>query len=440
MESNAIQLARSCLSPRTGFVHLFAGQAGGDCIPIYENFCYAIALIRQKTVQGVQEGKEILLRLYPFQVMTEAFYGNFPLYLHEYPRCYSPMQPLRVAALLQQLLKDFSHVLEESFKEKTRAVIERLVECARRRREEKPYDPVWERRYLALINQRAPVAECQSSAEWAEELITAQLLGVDTLRIAQLIHPALRVYCGPSEREAQDQSEPRLNALEAWANRASPPHPQHLEAIVAALPYPPHDLWSGEVNGWQVRQGDGFALSFSRNRVKGSALRYIWGGSSIHSLVILTLDAELEIIEDERGVSVYFDLPEMSDVEDNDLFEIALYCDLSEETTLRIEHKTGTIFFLSQEVQIQTPDRIIRLMFDLEEGTGDFVGQISRSNRPLQTQRDAFGAFDWKIALRTLRRSIRARMRLRLSFERATSCRSPFPSHADHCRQIAQSP
>ena len=433
MENKSVQLARACLSQRTGFIHLFAGQPGGDAIPIYENFCFAIALIRQKTVQGVQDGKDLLLRLYPFQVAEGAWYGNFPLYLHEYPRCFSPIQPLCIAALIQQLLRDFSHVLNEDFKNQTKRVLEKLIECARRRREEKAFDSIWERRYLALIRQSTPMNEGQSSSDWAEELITSQLLEENTLKISQLIHPALRIYCGPSEREEQDCGEPRFNRLEAWAGRSSPPHPEHLKSVAVSKPNPPHDLWSGEIGGWQVRQGDGFALSFAMQPAKGLALRYIWAGRTIHSLAVPTFDAKLAIEEDERGVVVHFDLPERSEVEENDLFEAALFCDLSEETLIRIDNKIATQFFFGQEVQIQTPDRSVRLLFDLEEGAGDFVGQISRSNRPFQIQKEV--AYDWKIALRTLRRSVRARLRLRLCFDAAPSCRQPFPSHAIHCRQ-----
>ena len=52
-------------SPRTGLVHgegLFA-----DTISIYDNFCYAYALLCQKRAETVIEAKSILTRLFSFQ-------------------------------------------------------------------------------------------------------------------------------------------------------------------------------------------------------------------------------------------------------------------------------------------------------------------------------------------------------------------------------------
>ena len=46
-----------------------------------------------------------------------------------------------------------------------------------------------------------------------------------------------------------------------------------------------------------------------------------------------------------------------------------------------------------------------RLRFSLVEGEGDFCGHIYRSNRPNQRLTANHESFDWKIGLRTLRRS-----------------------------------
>lgn len=118
----AVLAGRTRQSPRTGFVHYFPGFDGyTDTIPLYENFCFALALFRLKTAEGVTEGKEIIDRLLAFMVD-----GNFPNYLHEYPKTWDFKLAQKVAPILKQILRDFSTVLNGSFKEKLTRVIEQI--------------------------------------------------------------------------------------------------------------------------------------------------------------------------------------------------------------------------------------------------------------------------------------------------------------------------
>ena len=88
-------MVESALHPRTGFFH------DNELIPIYENFCVAFHLIRQNKVAEVQEGRRLLERLFAFQAPD----GNFPLYLHDYPRCFQSVMALRIAPILYHLLQ-----------------------------------------------------------------------------------------------------------------------------------------------------------------------------------------------------------------------------------------------------------------------------------------------------------------------------------------------
>ena len=436
MENKALIYGRSCLGPTTHLIH----QSGLELIPIYENFCYAIALIRQRSVEGVTEGKELLERLYAFQAPKGlAWSGNFPLYLHEYPRCFCPLQSLKIATLLHQLLLEFSHVLSVPFKRKTRRVLKLLLDCACKRREEKPFTPIWEARYRVLIGETPLSNECASSSEWAEELITAQLQGREIETFERLIHPTMRVYCGPSERELQEKNEPIVSVLDAWAQRLSTPHESHLKAVSLIQPYSPR-FWSGAVGNWQVRQMERGALCFAEQSVMKKddrlAMRFIWMGSSLHSLVVATQDARVEIKETHEGLLARFDLPELEEVLDNDFFEVALYCDHSPETEIRIDGGRATLFQLGQMVSIQTPERNIHLRFEIEDGSGNFVGQLSRSNRPFQAVSSG-EAYDWKISLRTLKRSAHVCLKLQICFDAEPHCQQPCPSHEVHCPRTA---
>lgn len=416
-----VQFGRACQSPRTGFIHLFCDQPGGDTIPIYENFCFALALIRQKTAEGVSEGKDLLERLFAFQASSATLWeGNFPVYLHDYPRCWNSLQPLRIAPLLQMLLLQFAHVLDPEFKEKAAAVIKGLISSIEKHRERKGLSSFWERRYQALLGHSIPFEEPKSAEGWAQELITAQLLGEGDLNVSRLIHPALGIYAGPGIEEMQERFEPKPTLLEWWVNpnRSRLPHPLQVE--LAALPERVEkvsSLWSGETGGWQVRQMPESALSFSdaaSGQKEKLLLRWNWAGSSmIHSLSIFGALGKQKIEEIERGVRIFFDLPNEFDVSQNDLLEAAAYCNLSQETRLFIANEKASIFYLGDPIEIRTPKFSLQLQFDLLDGTGDFCGQISRSNRPLQTAcrgEDLYSAFDWMISLRTLRRSSEARL------------------------------
>ncbi len=410
----ALQFGRSCQSPRTGFVHLFMDQPKSDTIPVYENFCFALALIRQKTAEGISEGKDILERLYAFQAPEPTLWkGNFPVYLHDFPRCWNPLQSLKVAPLLRRLLRDFSHVLDSEFKEKTNRAIVGLLQHAEQQRTRRPLLPLWERRYWALQGKTTPCISATSSEEWAEELISSDLLGMSTDDFAKLVHPILGVYCGPCREEAQEGPSPKPTLLEWWTGaEANQPHPLQLE--LAALP-DRHDLeptlWSGSINGWTVRQDQSVALSYSQEFV-----RCLWPGS--HSLVIPKMLGRSRIEEKERGVKLTLDLPEEFDVSQNDLVELAAFTDVSPETEIFINGQKASVFGLGDQVEIRTPNKTVTLTFNLIEGSGDFCGHLSRSNRPLQKSckgEALFEAFDWKIALRTLRRSAKSQLSLTFS-------------------------
>jgi hypothetical protein len=131
-----------------------------------------------------------------------------------------------------------------------------------------------------------------------------------------------------------------------------------------------------------------------------------WKDSRIHSLVAENIS---------EGIA---ELPAIFEMGRDDLFEAAYYCDASEDMELLIDGKKGTVFALGQTVTIQSPDRKFALVFELLRGEGEFCGHIFRSNRPSQiatTGALQYEAFDWKIGIRTLRRSSDCALRVQLT-------------------------
>lgn len=357
LKKRAIDLAVSAgqkrVSPRTGFVHLHPHEEIADTIPIYENFCFALALFRQKTKESVLTGIELVEKLLPFQTQD----GNFPIFLHEYPKCHDYHMGLKVGAILTILLRSFSNVLGE-LKMKWEAALERALLY-------QPEKLLWINRIRAIQGLSLLAFDPQTPSEWTEHLISCQIAGQTAFSIPY--DSSLHLFTLTTH---QEKSEPQ-------------PHP--IEWVLAEGNYPtrlckdhPHQLLCAPL----------FPFDYIPVLLSHSAFRLFWQGTNLHSLV---------------GKGLVFDGEE----------EAVLYCDRSLETEIRVEGKKATTFQLGDIITIQTPQKTIDLQFKLTEGTGDFYGHIFPANRPSQVAK-GFEAYDWQIGLRTLRRSSKLRIEIEI--------------------------
>jgi hypothetical protein len=362
----AIDLAYSaCLkrkSPRTGFVHLFEGdRTVTDTIPTYENFLFALACLRQKTAEAFLEGKELIQRLLAFQTAD----GNFPIYLHDFPKCWDRKLPQKIAPIFLQALRHFGPLLGADLKDK----IERALRLM------PPLAP--------------PPSNPQSGEEWFDWIVQAQLNGASLQNIPY--HRGLQIFTG--NHGVQEGAEPKPLPIEwilaegdGFSERLLRDHP---EQIRAALLFPV-ELPSESESPILYRD----------------SLRTLWKGKTLHSLF---LPGGQEI-----------DLPNPASLGRDDLIECAAYCDLSSETQIDVEGTAATVFSLGDTLRIATPHLTIYLRFDLVEGEGSFLGHLSHGNRPTQIAckgQNQFAAYDWQIALRTLRREGPCKLKIDLKLE-----------------------
>lgn len=388
----ALSAARKRQSPRTGFVHYFStDETASDTIPLFENFCFVMALLRQKTAEAVLEGRELLDRLLAFQTPN----GNFPVYLHDYPRTWDQRMSLKIAPILVQILHHFSSVLNTEMRQK----IETARLSALQSVEKQTLPPLWEHRYRCLLNQPSSFTP-SSPDEWFETLLSDQLLADTPLKTAIPFHKELQVFLGP--HTFQEKGEPCPVVIEwlcaeslGYSERLLRDHPHQMHAALAF----PIDQELQELP------------SFLLTPQIGGGMTLLWGGSKLHSLVIPTG----KVVDN----TIFFELDQEALIERDDLFEALVFCDLSSETDIFIDGKQGTVFHPGQTVRIETPKLYIELIFRLIEGTGDFCGQISRANRPSQTACQKallYEVFDWQIGLRTLRRSFPCKIELEFRF------------------------
>jgi len=383
----AVAAGRKRMSQRTGFIHFFPGEEqAADTIPLYENVCFALALFRQRSVEAVREGKDLLERLFAFQGAE----GNFPVYLHEYPRCYDPWMALKIAPALFQIERHFGSVIGSDAKGKIASALDRAIRFS----ENRPRPPVWEHRLQKLL-QREAVFTPSTQEEWFHWIVSEQL-GSRPFPAEIPYQPLLQAFVGGSE--IQEKGEPRPFPLE-WALAESEGFSprllkDHPAAIQSALVF--------SVEG---------ASYLPASPVSITAGRILWNGAGkLHSFSLPGANW--------RGSGqAFFDLPTGVEPEKGDLIEAAAFCDISPETSISVGGRKGTVFRLGEMVRIETPGLSFGLTFSLEAGQGEFCGQISRANRPAQTACRGsllYEAFDWQIALRTLRRSGPCRISLAL--------------------------
>lgn len=201
----AVLAGQKRLSPRTGFVHQ------EELIPIYENFCYALALFRQKTKESIHSAFELVEKLLPFQASD----GNFPVFLHEYPKCYDYHMGLKVAAIITHFHRMLS-------KPKWEAALEKALSF-------QPEKPLWINRVRAIRGEPLLDFEPQTAGEWIEHLISAQIAGQMEFHIPY--EPALHLFPLTGQ---QEQYEPRPSPIEwilaegAYTSRHLKDHPSQL--------------------------------------------------------------------------------------------------------------------------------------------------------------------------------------------------------------------
>lgn len=361
----AVFAGQKRFSARTGFAHLYPNEEYADTIPIYENFCYALALFRQKTSESVLTAIELLNKLLPFQIPD----GNFPVYLHEFPKAFDFHMGLRVGAILTYILRLFQNVLGEELKQKVEKALVRILL-------KQPEKPMWINRYRALTGLPLIEADPGSPAEWTEFLITAQLAGQTQ-------------FCIPYEREIG------LCTLPAPQEKGEPrPHP--MEWIISEGNYTPRLI---QDHPHQLLCAPLFPFQYTTLQLPEPSFRLFWKGSTLHSLI---------------GKGLIFNLPDHVEMGRGELFEALLYCDRSLETEILIEGKRGTSFRLGDTITIHTPQKTIQLQFVLTSGEGDFCGHIFPANRPSQIAK-GYEAYDWQIGVRTLRRSAQGRIEVKFS-------------------------
>ena len=360
----ALAAGRHYLSPQTDLIHLcYEDERSTDTIPLFENLCYCLTLFRTHVVDHVQEGKERLKHLLAYRLED----GRFPIYLHQYPNgvgSYRTMYPLFL------IDKYFHRVIEEPLRSEIR-------------------------KNLILPFPPDQITNSREAGLTALHLICH---GENLNSLAPYWDPTFQLYAGPLGDERQRKGEIETTLFDLFMGsspRILKPHPVHLHASLVF----PHDAITDFPNISHLSPspvGKGYHL-----------YRKVWQeGEHLHTLVC---QEKKMILED--NVFIYpEEIPE-----EKKRMELSFYTDYHPDTEIRINGEKGTVFKLGDQVTIKTATKTLTLTFKVEEGEGDFVGHISRGNRLSQLLTHDFTAYDWKIGIRTLRRSSSLQLGFKLS-------------------------
>ncbi len=381
--------------PHTGFIHF------NELIPLFENFCFALSLFRTHIRAYIEEGKELLKKLFCFNID-----GGFPRYLHEYPKKGSSNHQLRLALPLYWILKKYEHVIESPLKQDLKKYLNLLLKKV----DPSHLSPLYKVFYEALKHKEIKKNYTpRFSYEWGEFLLLYQLLNENPEWILkgalENFDPKLMAYVGKPFQEYQRKNGIEVGLYDFFmAEYYKEPLKKfdHLQllSIQGALVFPFQKKREEiKTRAYICQESD---LGKEKWNPKGFHLiRLLWGTKDkTYSFVCQTP------LSFERQKEDYlFIYPQKCSYEKGEI-ELAFYVNYDPDLELRVKGVKQTVFYLNEPIEIQTKEKKIKLILSLKKGEGEFMGHISRGNRPAQLEsgKEIF-PYDWKIGLRTIRRT-----------------------------------
>lgn len=482
---HAIKYGRSKQSLSTGYIHYNYQSHEGEeknCIPVYENSLFILALFHTRTMENVTEAKELLNKLLYFQSdLDEYSSGNFPVYLHEYPLCKDRLISVNVLTSFYWIHKLYSNILGSELKKRfENSIAKALKQCLKAYKEKKcPYGYSVKIGALAYSFGKAlSLPECQSEGEGilkslstiGVESFCSQTICSDTLAAIQIAeldmtrsdsdwhffwkfinetwHKDLGSYLGPALKEYQMAYEPQATLFDLYlsviskkfSSRSLNPSMTLLQGVLirpTAI-----DLVNDgssfkcekEVcNGkWFLNKENHFGSSVfvshkddvNRNEKGYHELKLIWGSlKKLHSFVCQDGNHVLTHFDyHDNNYELTFKLGEIPQVDDKERSrEVIFFFDADDAVEIEVQGKKSNTFKIDDSVTIKLDGIVLKVSFEVLEGEGDFFGHIMRGNRPSQLAlkgENRYNAYDWQLFIRTLRRSENCVVKARVSVEK----------------------
>lgn len=476
----ALAAGRMLQSKETGFLHYNPQMKTSVAIPVYENALFILALFRSRMIAQVQEGKELLKKLLFFQ--NEE--GAFPRYLHEYPFCLEWAAGVRLLAPFYWMMQKFGFILGQELRDRLREAVIRLLSFLKGKKKF-PYPlavryfaalfsfgTLWHKQELLDEGERGLLElensgfqkGCSGTLDFADLLIGLQMAEEKLHRtgwnsfiqfVASTWHLPSRSYGGPCFKEIQEETSLKPNFYTLFfGDIAETPSAHHLQGSL----YPFHTsfFWnqplpdsierevSGEIEecSWKSFFNSQWACTYviSPPRLdrevemrRLASLRLIWKYKErMCSFVSQGNTAALDqVIPVENGWDLFFDLREEVGQESG-AREVQFYTDALPGSKILVEGAPATTFKLGDAMRLECGAFSLNWRLDLIEGSGEFIGHVTRGNRPSREKTD-FSSYDWHCFLRTLRRNEKCRIKFRLEIQTGNQTGNPVDSKKEVC-------
>ncbi len=399
-----LEQGKSLQSPITEFIHYCYEEESRDTIPTYENFCFVLAKLRSRVREEMEGAMTLLSRLLFFQTPS----GNFPVYLHEFPKANNRNTAVHLLVPLFSIKKLFSHLFPAELKKCLVESISRLYSFCEKEAEKRPFPTSLLKIISAFNGTFIPDYQPETTIDWTNYLLAA-LVADKVEEVAQQaaaeFNQYFHTFTGAPENLFQrgDAFETTLYDLimaqltDSHPERLARPHIAHLHAAVV-FPFKIKVLGHRETFlKQQIPSGPS-----SPHRKKGfHAFRMLFGP---YSFVCQETTFQLE----QDSVFVYPE--EIPQEKERD--ELSFYVNRTDDLEILINGEKGTLFQLGDTLTLKSSDESLNLKWEIVEGEGTLLGHISLGNRPSQILKNAQTAYDWKITIRTIARSAHFKLKL----------------------------
>lgn len=443
----AVSCGRRFQSPQTGFIHYFYSkrdEEGHDTIPLYDNFLFTLALLRFRMKHSVEEAKTLLPKLLAFQNLES---GNFPRYLHDYPKCFESYQAAKLLPVFYFVQKDYRGILGQELVDQLQNASRNALEyCFSMVKEKEPpfqiaikmacsakaFGALWNEkdwidRGEKLLDKLNEESKQDAFGTW----FSPQYIG-DTLTSLQMIYqegieespwahfwellsrsfdPKTFSYVGPSLQDEQYKEEPKCtlydfalgHLFKTFNYRCFLVQPIQLQAALVhtnpnpLIPKQTPFVYESSVAGynWVMQRKEAYTISSLQKKghldphreKRFQPFRLLWGDlNKLHTLVCQGGNVStVDFLMQDEGMQldVLVDGPVPED-QRGGVHELAFFCDREEGLQVFVEEQKATTFKLGDKVTIETETLRIHLRFYMEKGQGRFFGHIMPGNRPSQ--------------------------------------------------------
>ena len=446
----AIREFRSLQSPETGFVHTFYGksEAPHQAVSVLDNFLFALALCRLKTIEGVQEGKALIEKLLAYQ-STDGF---FPVYLHEFPFIYDRHHGASLLPVLFSIHRYFHRVIGAEMAKRLLNCIEKLLDACLPELPlmslpnrfkvggalvgygEQVSSEEWISRGKALLDFQellnSPskfipkhLGEAFSGAVIAGGSVTADLLSW----MKSLWHPELFCYAGPFTSLHFNKGDQEITLFDLFMLAEGNKVPARfkradLGLLKAALLFPIQlDKATESFSTPNMILKNNYALSFlpeGENKIGRYPFAFQWG--SQESLSSLILHAPLtEKVHFDGKNTIHIDMGPCPELETREPGrELYWFLTPKEDLKILINGQTATTFRAGDLLTIE--DAQMRMTLKFETSGGVFQGHISKSCLPSEKGnfgKNRFEGYQWQLLWRTISREDNCFVKIHFSYD-----------------------